>query len=98
MAQGQFSLEEILRHLSSHLAPWNQDKNALMEPLFTRVVHQQNCIPVPTPGHLDRMAELRSALKTGVWQGRLEVVGAGVGGVSVGDCVEAGKRVGQMWQ
>lgn len=31
------------------------------------------------------------------WNSRLAVVGAGVGGVSVGDCVEAGRQVGREW-
>jgi oxygen-dependent protoporphyrinogen oxidase len=49
------------------------------------------------PGHLERMAELQEVLGGGPWEGRMEVVGAGVGGVSVGDCVEAGRRVGMGW-
>jgi oxygen-dependent protoporphyrinogen oxidase len=32
-----------------------------------------------------------------IWGGRMEVIGAGVGGVSVGDCVEAGRGVGVGW-
>lgn len=48
------------------------------------------------PGHLERIEEMRNVLKD-LWEGRLEVIGAGVGGVSVGDCVEAGKRVGENW-
>ncbi|GLB43263.1 putative catalyzes the 6-electron oxidation of protoporphyrinogen-IX to form protoporphyrin-IX [Lyophyllum shimeji] len=35
--------------------------------------------------------------RRGAWRGRMEVVGAGVGGVSVGDCVEAGRRLGARW-
>jgi oxygen-dependent protoporphyrinogen oxidase len=51
------------------------------------------------PGHLDRMEEMKMKFLTGLdgWGGRLAVVGAGVGGVSVGDCVEAGRRVGREW-
>jgi oxygen-dependent protoporphyrinogen oxidase len=36
-------------------------------------------------------------LKGGPWEGRLAVIGSGVGGVSVGDCVRAGREVGQHW-
>jgi oxygen-dependent protoporphyrinogen oxidase len=43
------------------------------------------------------MDELRAVLREAPWEGRLEIIGAGIGGVSVGDCVEAGKRVGQKW-
>ncbi|KAK0458730.1 uncharacterized protein EV420DRAFT_329043 [Desarmillaria tabescens] len=69
----------------------------LPDPVLTRTYHHDKCIPTLTPGHLDRMAELKEALKSGVWRGRLEVIGAGVGGVSVADCVDAGKRVGSLW-
>ncbi len=31
------------------------------------------------------------------WDGRLDVIGAGVGGVSVGDCVQAGRNAGREW-
>lgn len=37
------------------------------------------------------MGELR-ALISERFGGRLQIVGAGVGGVSVGDCVEGGRR------
>ncbi|KAK0203610.1 hypothetical protein DFS33DRAFT_1260662 [Desarmillaria ectypa] len=63
----------------------------LPDPVLTRTYHHDKCIPTLTPGHLDRMAELKEALKSGEWRGRLEVIGAGVGGVSVADCVDAGK-------
>ncbi|KAK0192734.1 hypothetical protein F5146DRAFT_517095 [Armillaria mellea] len=69
----------------------------LPTPVITRTYHHDKCIPTLTPGHLDRMAELKDVLKSGVWRGRLEVIGAGVGGVSVADCVDAGKRVGSSW-
>ncbi len=69
----------------------------LPTPVLTRTYHHEKCIPTLTPGHLDRMAELKGVLKSGVWRGRLEVIGAGVGGVSVADCVDAGKRVGSSW-
>jgi oxygen-dependent protoporphyrinogen oxidase len=56
-----------------------------------------SCIPTFSVGHLERMDELRTVLKGAPWVGRLEIIGAGIGGVSVGDCVEAGKRVGRRW-
>lgn len=47
------------------------------------------------------MDELRAVLKKdaseGGFAGRMEVIGAGVGGVSVGDCVEQGRNVGSGW-
>ena len=85
------SLPAIMKHLAYHLG------HCLPEPLFVRSHSHTSCIPTLSVGHLQRMDELRAALKEAPWDGRLEVVGAGVGGVSVGDCVEAGKRAGVAW-
>nr|GAT47813.1 protoporphyrinogen oxidase [Mycena chlorophos] len=80
------ALPVILAHLRYHL---NRAK-PIPDPVVTRFWSHQNCIPTPTVGHLDRMEELRAALvaEDGPWGGRLEVVGAGVKGVSMADCVE----------
>ncbi|KZP16894.1 Protoporphyrinogen oxidase [Athelia psychrophila] len=80
----------LLAQLAAHLG------HALPAPLAVRVHRHVACIPTLGVGHVERMGELRAALGA-AWAGRLEVVGAGVGGVSVGDCVEAGKRVGDAW-
>ncbi|KAJ7719920.1 hypothetical protein B0H16DRAFT_1605496 [Mycena metata] len=87
------SLPVVLAHLQYHL----NRRKPLPEPLAVRVWQHRNCIPTPLPGHLERMGKLREALSEGVWGGRLEVIGAGVRGVSVGDCVESGKMVGMEW-
>ncbi|KAH7928616.1 Protoporphyrinogen oxidase [Leucogyrophana mollusca] len=81
----------ILRHLSYHLGV------QLPEPLIVRVHQHQECIPMLGVGHLDRMAELRAALHREPWGGKLEIIGAGVRGVSVGDCVESGREAGKSW-
>jgi oxygen-dependent protoporphyrinogen oxidase len=85
------SVPVIMKHLTSHLG------RSLPEPLLVRTHSHTSCIPTPSVGHVERMNELRAILQGTPWEGRLEVIGAGVGGVSVGDCVEAGKRVGQSW-
>ena len=69
----------------------------LPSPLFVKVHSNARCIPLYTVGHLQRMGELKSVLTSAPWNGRMEVVGAGVGGVSVGDCIEAGRNVGRTW-
>lgn len=69
----------------------------LPSPLFVKVHSNTKCIPLYAVGHLQRMERLKSALACEPWNGRMEVVGAGVGGVSVGDCVEAGRNVGRTW-
>jgi len=85
------SLSVIMKHLTSHLG------HSLPEPLFVRSHLHTSCIPIFTVGHLERMDGLRSVLKGAPWDGRLKIIGAGVRGVSVGDCVESGKRVGEDW-
>lgn len=82
----------VLRQLSAQLGG-----PALPAPLLCRVHEHRACIPTLTVGHLARMEEMRAVLGSAPWGGRLEVVGAGVGGVSVGDCVEAGRGVGNGW-
>jgi oxygen-dependent protoporphyrinogen oxidase len=69
----------------------------LPEPIYWRIWNNEDCIPTLTPGHLDRMQEMKKVLTGGGWGRKLAVVGAGVGDVSVGDCVEAGRRVGRDW-
>lgn len=81
----------ILKLLSGHL------QRELPAPIYSRVWRNDACIPTPLPGHLERMGELRTVLAGTGWEGRMKVVGAGVGGVSVGDCIEAGRKVGEDW-
>lgn len=87
----QTSLPVILEHLSQHLG------HNLPQPLLVRTHAHKECIPILSVGHLERMDKLRGVLQGQPWDGRLEVIGAGICGVSVGDCVEAGKRAGQHW-
>ncbi|KAJ7255889.1 hypothetical protein B0H12DRAFT_1287472 [Mycena haematopus] len=87
------ALPVVLAHLQYHL----NRRKPLPEPLVTRTWHHRDCIPTPLPGHLERMKKLKEALDGSGWNRRMEVVGAGVRGVSVGDCVESGKTVGMEW-
>ncbi|GJE85143.1 protoporphyrinogen oxidase [Phanerochaete sordida] len=82
----------VLAHLTQHLAP----PHPLPAPVYFAANTMRGCIPTPTVGHVQRMKELRDAARR-EWGGRLELVGAGVGGVSVGDCIEQGRRVGRTW-
>ncbi|KIJ61592.1 hypothetical protein HYDPIDRAFT_169616 [Hydnomerulius pinastri MD-312] len=70
----------------------------LPDPVLVKTHTNAQCIPLFSVGHLQRMEELRAVLAGEPWGGRMEVVGAGVGGVSVGDCVEAGRGVGRGWR
>ncbi|KAJ3987847.1 hypothetical protein F5890DRAFT_1563050 [Lentinula detonsa] len=90
-------VDTVLKQLSVHLTAPDDYLKVLPEPIYTRTQRHDDCIPNPMPGHLRRMEELKTALAKGPWSGRLEVVGAGVRGVSLGDCVESGKRAGESW-
>lgn len=91
--------EKLLAILTRHLAPVdaNGSRTSLPEPVYMRQTRLEACIPTPTPGHLKRMEELREALEGEGWGGKLDVVGAGVGGVSVPECVEQGRKAGSGW-
>ncbi|KAF8633159.1 hypothetical protein AX17_004660 [Amanita inopinata Kibby_2008] len=90
-------IEQVLTQLSEHLtAPSSPVGRRLPDPALWRIHVNRDCIPTYTPGHRARMEELRRVLRIR-WQGRLDVVGAGVDGVSVGDCVQAGRRAGKEW-
>ncbi|KAH8105791.1 Protoporphyrinogen oxidase [Phellopilus nigrolimitatus] len=99
LAPAHTRAENVLAQLQHHLAPIHHLRRGarLPWPVHFEAREQRACIPVPTVGHVQRMDELRDALRSGPWRGRLEVVGAGVGGVSVGDCVEAGRNAGKDW-
>lgn len=90
-------IQIILNHITSHLSP----SRPLPKPIYYRLWRNENCIPTYSIGHLDRMKEMMRVLNTSVseggWGGRVEVVGAGVGGVSVPDCVLAGRNAGLKW-
>ena len=82
----------LLGHLQKHLGG-----PPLPEPVYYEAIENKTCIPTPTVGHVGRMKELKAKLKDGPWNGCLEVVGASVGGVSLGDCIQAGRDVGKDW-
>lgn len=75
-------LEQIRVHLGSEYE--------VPVPVYTKVVECRECIPLYEVGHLDWVQEMRGSLQ-GYGQ-RVHVIGAGVGGVSVPDCVEQGRK------
>ena len=77
----------LLDALRTHLGR----REPLPEPSLVRVREHRDCIPTPTVGHVARMRELAGAVRDR-WGPNAAVIGAGVGGVSVGDCVESGRR------
>jgi protoporphyrinogen/coproporphyrinogen III oxidase len=80
-------LATVLPLISSQLG----GSTPLPEPLYYAVHRNVESIPTYLVGHTARMTELRCALRER-WGERMKVVGAGVGGVSVADCVKAGRQ------
>lgn len=78
-------VEAVVRRISSHLG------HALPPPVHYAVHRNAESIPTYLVGHTTRMEELRRVLHER-WGGRMKVIGAGVGGVSVSDCVKAGRQ------
>jgi oxygen-dependent protoporphyrinogen oxidase len=75
----------VLPRISAHLG------RNLPSPVHYAVHRNEESIPTYLVGHLTRMKELRRAVRER-WGGRMKVVGAGVGGVSVADCVKTGRQ------
>lgn len=80
-------VETLVNRLFEHL------RKPRIDPIEVRVHQNAECIPTPQVGHFDRIKELRDVLKGEHWGGKLVVVGAGVDGPAVPDCVEAARRV-----
>jgi oxygen-dependent protoporphyrinogen oxidase len=75
----------VVHRISEHLGH-------MLPPPVHYVVHRNNAsIPTYLVGHTARMVELDWALRAR-WGGRMKVIGSGVGGVSVTDCVTAGRQ------
>ena len=83
--------EEARQILSTHL------NTALPPVLYANSYTHLDCIPPPAPGHRAHVAALRRVLDGAPWGGRFQIVGAGVDGVSVGDCVQSGREAGNRW-
>lgn len=86
----------LLRVLAKHLSSSRSSPLPLPDPVFVKTQIHEACIPTPSVGHLARMEQLRDAVSKN-WGREAEVIGAGVGGVSVPDCIESGRRVGKDW-
>lgn len=59
-------------------------------PVYTKVTECRDCIPLYEVGHLDWVKELKGSLIS--YGERMHVIGAGIGGVSVPNCVEQGRE------
>jgi oxygen-dependent protoporphyrinogen oxidase len=87
----KIDISSLLKVLRSHLG------HEIPAPVGNLVHQNTNCIPIPGVGHLERMAQLKNVLLEQPWNGRLALAGASVDGVSVGDCIESGRRAALAW-
>lgn len=92
ISEPQLALPQLLAVLSRQLGL----ATPLQEPIFAQASHLSRCIPTPTVGHMQRVDSLRRAVKK-EFGGRLEIIGAAVSGVSVGDCIGGGREAGLSW-
>ena len=80
--RGEWTVPEILDEMEVHLG------RRPPGPVYWK--HHEGRIPTPTPGHLTRMKEMKEVVGG---EGNIFIIGCGVAGVSVVDCVFAGREV-----
>jgi oxygen-dependent protoporphyrinogen oxidase len=83
----EYALQSLQVHVGHSLPP----------PVASKVHYQQECMPVHTVGHIERMEQLEATLDRTPWNGRVAVIGAGVEGISIPSCIEAGRKVARKW-
>lgn len=76
----------LLRDLRKHLG----DRYDLPEPVYSMTTECKECIPLFEPGHLKWVEKLKGTLKY-YGENKVQVIGAGIGGVSIPDCIEQGR-------
>ena len=76
----------LLRDLRKHLG----DRYDLPDPIYSTTTECKECIPLFEPGHLKWVEKLRGTLKY-FGENKVQIIGAGIGGVSIPDCIEQGR-------
>ncbi|KAG8835351.1 oxygen-dependent protoporphyrinogen oxidase [Serendipita sp. 399] len=84
-ATSNLSVDRVLDELFVHLG------RPRIDPIHVEVHEQRDCIPLPLVGHLERMNQLKHVLSGEPWNGKLQVIGAGVNGAGIADCVHAAR-------
>ncbi|PVF98839.1 Protoporphyrinogen oxidase [Serendipita vermifera] len=81
------SIDRLLDQLFRHL------QRPRIEPIHVSIHQQRDCIPLPKVGHLERMEEVKRKLIHSPWDDKLSILGAGVSGAGIADCVKAARSV-----
>ncbi|KAF9647653.1 Protoporphyrinogen oxidase [Thelephora ganbajun] len=80
------NVDVLLKVLRKHLG----DRYELPNPIYSMTTECKECIPLFEPGHLKWVEKLRSTLKY-YGENKVQIIGAGIGGVSIPDCIEQGR-------
>lgn len=81
------NVDVLLNDLRKNLG----NRYELPEPIYSATTECKECIPLFEPGHLEWAEKLKGALKY-YGEKKVQIVGAGVGGVSIPDCIEQGRN------
>ena len=75
-------LNDLRKHLGS--------RYNLPDPIYSETTECGECIPLFEPGHLKWVEKLQGTLKY-YGENKVQIIGAGIGGVSIPDCIEQGR-------
>jgi len=80
------NVDVLLRDLRKHLG----NRYDLPDPIYSMTTECGECIPLFEPGHLKWVEQLKRTLKY-YGENKVQIIGAGIGGVSIPDCIEQGR-------
>ena len=75
-------LEDLRKHLGG--------RYELPDPIYSMTTECKECIPLFEPGHPKWVEKLQGTLKY-YGENKVQIIGAGIGGVSIPDCIEQGR-------
>jgi protoporphyrinogen/coproporphyrinogen III oxidase len=81
------NVDLLLDYLRKNLG----NRYELPDPIYSTTTECKECIPLFEPGHLKWVEKLKGTLKH-YGENKVQLVGAGIGGVSIPDCIEQGRR------
>lgn len=80
------NVDVLLNELRKNLG----NRYELPDPVYSVTTECKECIPLLEPGHLKWVEKLKRTLKF-YDENKVHIIGAGVGGVSIPDCIEQGR-------
>ena len=80
-------VDALLDYLRRNLG----NRYELPDPIYSTTTECEECIPLFEPGHLRWVEKVKGTLKN-YGENKVQLIGAGIGGVSIPDCIEQGRR------